>query len=200
MAIELKESIGTEAIAQREKQLMDIIWDRMKAVKGLHVLADNIKERLSIFSFYIEGLHYNLGVKLLNDRFGIQTRGGCACAGTYGHYLLGVDERHSCAITDAIDHGDLTAKPGWIRFSLHPVMTDDEARYIIEAIEELAVEFGNWSEDYRYDSTTNEFRHKTWGESEKNDGLVNQWFRSIVEDSEIPTYAEGDKLSSGKAG
>ena len=198
MAIELKEMMGTKAIAQREAHLLDLIWDRMKAVPGLHLLADNIKDRLSIFSFYIDGLHYNLGVKLLNDRFGIQTRGGCACAGTYGHYLLGVDEQHSCAITDAIDHGDLTKKPGWIRFSLHPVMTDEEARYIIDAIEALAVNFNSWAKDYDYSPHSNEFHHRTWGESDRQSDLVSQWFRSVREyDMQSPVHPLFDQMDEG---
>ncbi len=77
-------------------------------------------------SFYIDDLHFNLGVKLLNDKFGIQTRGGCSCAGTYGHYLLNIDPGRSHHITDLIDKGDYSEKPGWIRVSLHPTMTDEE--------------------------------------------------------------------------
>ena len=76
---------------------------RMLRSEGL--LAGHITDRLGIVSFYVEDLHYNLIVKLLNDRFGIQVRGGCSCAGTYGHYLLHVDPRRSGQITDKIDHG-----------------------------------------------------------------------------------------------
>ena len=176
MAIGLKEEMGTAAMAEREEHLKNLIWDELLAIPGLNMLADNISDRLPIFSFYIEGLHFNLGVKLLNDRFGIQTRGGCACAGTYGHYLLGVDENHSCTITEAIDHGDLTAKPGWIRFSLHPVMTDEETLFILEAIRELAKRHQRWALDYVYQPHNNEFVHKTWKESERQDKRVKGWF------------------------
>src|SRR5690606_149064 len=96
-------------------------------------------------SFYIEGLHFNLGVKLLNDVYGIQTRGGCSCAGTYGHYLLHVDYETSHKLTDKITAGDLIEKPGWIRMSLHPTTTDEEVRYVCESIAELASNFQKWA-------------------------------------------------------
>lgn len=176
MAIRLKEQIGTELIHEREEHLKNLIWDELTAIPTLHVLADNRKDRLAIFSFYVEGLHYNLGVKLLNDRFGIQTRGGCACAGTYGHYLLGVDEQHSCSITEAIDEGDLSSKPGWIRFSLHPLMTDEEALYVLDAIKELAKRHQRWAMEYVYRSDCNEYAHKTWVGPEQETDRVKSWF------------------------
>jgi hypothetical protein len=106
---------------------------------------------LAIISFYIDDLHFNLGVRLLNDKFGIQTRGGCSCAGTYGHYLLHIDPGRSKEITQLIDRGDYSEKPGWIRVSLHPTMTDQEARYIGESIQELAQKHLEWRDEYDFD-------------------------------------------------
>jgi len=96
-------------------------------------------------------------VRLLNDRYGVQVRGGCSCAGTYGHYLLHVDPSRSAAITDAIEAGDLTDKPGWVRLSLHPTMTDAELAYTLDAIEACIVHADAWRADYRYDPHTNEY-------------------------------------------
>ena len=106
----------------------------MKKIPALHILAGNIEHRLGAISFYVDNIHYNLIVKLLNDRFGVQVRGGCSCAGTYGHYLLHVDPNHSKTITDKIDQGDLSEKPGWVRLSIHPTMTDNELRTTIDGI------------------------------------------------------------------
>ena len=103
----------------------------------MHILAGHIEERLGAISFYVEDIHYNLLVKLLNDRFGIQVRGGCSCAGTYGHYLLHVDPLHSKQITDKINAGDLSEKPGWVRMSIHPTMTNEELYLIINALKEI---------------------------------------------------------------
>jgi len=88
---------------------------------------------------------------LLNDKFGIQVRGGCSCAGTYGHYLLNIDQNQSRQITDLIDQGDLTEKPGWIRVSLHPTMTDKEVEYIGQSIIELAEKHLDWRDEYLFD-------------------------------------------------
>lgn len=138
-AIELKEKMEPDMILQREDQLMDILWDGLQQTPGLKILAANSRKRLGIISFYIEGLHFNNVVQLLNDHFGIQVRGGCSCAGTYGHYLLDIDQRRSKAITDLIDQGDDSKKPGWVRLSIHPTMTDIEAYYILDAIQKVAL-------------------------------------------------------------
>ena len=80
----------------------------LNSIPELHILASDIDDRLGVLSFYIENVHYNLIVKLLNDRYGIQVRGGCSCAGTYGHYLLHVDPTRSNRITEKISKGDLS--------------------------------------------------------------------------------------------
>jgi selenocysteine lyase/cysteine desulfurase len=159
MAIQLKNQMGTPQIHQREAELMTRLWKRFDSIQNLHVLADHLRDRLAVISFYVDGLHYNLGVKLLNDRFGIQVRGGCSCAGTYGHYLLHVSRQDSKSITDKINHGDLSSKPGWIRLSLHPTTTDAEMDLILDAIEALCANFQEWSKDYSYNIHTNEFQH-----------------------------------------
>lgn len=160
LAIRLKEEMGVDNMLIREKEILKILWNRLEQIPNLHILAYNQPERLGIISFYIDELHYNLAVRLLNDRFGIQVRGGCSCAGTYGHYLLNVDIHHSRYITGKINTGDLSSKPGWIRLSIHPVITDDEAVFIADAVEELSKHHVEWSGDYIYDNMTNEFFHK----------------------------------------
>jgi hypothetical protein len=99
-------------------------------------------------------------VKLLSDRYGIQMRGGCSCAGTYGHFLLHVDPTRSKRIADKIDQGDLSEKPGWVRFSLHPTMTDEELEFILSAIEDVLINAKLWAKDYDYSSKTNEYKYK----------------------------------------
>jgi len=118
-------------------------------------------------------IHHNLVTRLLNDRFGIQVRGGCSCAGTYGHFLLDVDFGMSKEITDMIDAGDLSLKPGWIRLSLHPTMTDAELVYICDAITQTAANIKEWQKDYTYDRHTNEFYHKTFNE---RTSFISDWF------------------------
>ncbi len=144
-------------------------------LKDLHILADDIKERLGVFSFYLSNIHHNLITRLLNDRFGIQMRGGCSCAGTYGHFLLNVDFTLSKEITDKIDAGDLSMKPGWIRLSLHPTMTDKELLQITDAIRQIVENIDIWKADYSYDKHTNEFHHVNFPEDIVSD--YSSWFK-----------------------
>jgi selenocysteine lyase/cysteine desulfurase len=152
LAIKLKEQMGTANIKKREEELLAIVWEKLEGIKGLNILASQHKERLGVVSFYIDELHYNLAVKLLNDKFGIQTRGGCSCAGTYGHYLLHVDKQYSHQITDEVDTGDFSHKPGWIRMSIHPTMSNKEVEFITDAILELAKKKEEYALDYTFNS------------------------------------------------
>ena len=175
LAILLKEKMGTSKIRQREKELIDIAFNELSSIEGLHILAPDVTERLGVFSFYIDNVHHNLFTTLLNDRFGIQVRGGCSCAGTYGHFLLNVDFNLSKEITDKIDDGDLSMKPGWIRLSLHPTMTNDELFYITRSIKQIVENAAEWKTDYCYDKHTNEFSHCKF--SEKENSGYSDWFK-----------------------
>ena len=113
-------------------------------------------------------------VKLLSDRYGIQVRGGCACAGTYGHYLLNVSHQDSHKITELINQGDLSLKPGWVRLSLHPTMTDEELNFIVNAIREIEDNHREWGRDYVYNRRKNEFFHRE--EQKDKTEVVRNWF------------------------
>ena len=107
----------------REHEISNIIFERLSKIPNLNILAAEHTDRLGVFSFFITGAHFNLIVKLLNDRFGVQSRGGCSCAGTYGHFLLNVDQVTSKSIENKILEGCMVERPGWIRMSIHPTMT-----------------------------------------------------------------------------
>ncbi|MEL7002045.1 MAG: aminotransferase class V-fold PLP-dependent enzyme [Bacteroidota bacterium] len=134
LAIELKEEMGVSNILKREEELMTILWEGLEGINNVKILAPEHTQRLGILSFCIDGMHHNDVVRKLNDQYGIQSRGGCSCAGTYGHFLLGVDQDKSKKITDLIDQGDDSEKPGWVRISIHPVMSDEEVRFIVEGV------------------------------------------------------------------
>lgn len=172
LCIKLKEEMGEENMLQREKELLAIAFERLSSIQGLMILQEDVRERLGVISFYIEGIHYNLVTKLLCDRFGIQVRGGCACAGTYGHYLLKINKADSKKITDKVDEGDLSMKPGWVRLSIHPTMTNREILYITKALAEIVENIDEWEKDYRYDTSKNEFFHLTKTTNEN----VKSWF------------------------
>lgn len=174
LCIELKEMMGTANMRKREEALLHIAFEGLSKIDGLYILAPQQKERLGVISFYFEDIHYNLVVKLLSDRYGVQVRGGCACAGTYGHFLLDVSYEYSKEITELINHGDLSKKPGWVRLSLHPTMTNEELLSIISALEEIHNNHKEWAKDYVYDKHTNEFRH--YLDSDTIAERVNGWF------------------------
>jgi len=174
MAFELKDQMGIDNIRNREEELVKMAFSELEKIPNLHILAPQVHKRLGIISFYIDGIHFNLVVKLLSDRYGIQMRGGCACAGTYGHYLLNVSYADSHRITTLISHGDLSMKPGWIRLSLHPTMTTRELLKTVGALREIQINYKDWQKDYIYNNRTNEFRHAS--EPEDKTGLIEPWF------------------------
>jgi selenocysteine lyase/cysteine desulfurase len=174
LSIQLKEKMGTDKIKEREDEINAIVFDTLEQLEGVKILAPEHKKRLSIFSFYFEKHHFNLVVKLLNDRFGIQTRGGCSCASTYGHFLLNVNQETSNKIKHQILEGCNTEKPGWVRLSLHPTITNKELEFVCDSLKELAKNIEDWAKDYKYDSAKNDFIHTTIKPLEKK--LVSAWF------------------------
>ncbi len=178
LAVKLKEEMGVDRIHIRERAMIQQLWPRMKSIPGFHILAPDQADRLPVFSFYIDDLHYNLGVKLLNDKFGIQVRGGCSCAGTYGHYLLSISYETSKSITDDIEKGILSSKAGWMRLSLHPIMTNSEVNFIADSLEQLALHHREWARDYVYIPSTNEFVHLK--EIPTEDQLIEKWIHQPV--------------------
>jgi len=174
LSIQLKEKMGVQNIIAREHQLNKLIFDALEPIENLTILAGEHKNRLGVFSFFIDDLHFNLAVKLLNDRFGIQTRGGCSCAGTYGHYLLHVDQARSKDIEKQILEGCFMERPGWVRMSIHPTMSDGEINVICDAIKELAKHHREWAKDYTYIPIKNEYVHRN--EQNIEHEIVNKWF------------------------
>ena len=174
LSIQLKERMNVQKMYDREAELIAKTFRRLRKIEGLSILGDNDLKRIGVFSFYIKGLHHNLIVKLLNDRYGVQVRGGCSCAGTYGHYLLNVDKDMSHRITEKINKGDLSEKPGWVRLSIHPTMTDEELETILKAIKEVSIHAHEWMEEYNYVIEVNEFFHKTKEKELKRE--ISHWF------------------------
>jgi selenocysteine lyase/cysteine desulfurase len=174
LTIQLKEKMGIDNILKREHEIVEYIFEELGEISNIKILAAQHQDRLGVISFYIEDLHFNLGVKLLNDKFGIQTRGGCSCAGTYGHFLLNVNQETSNNLVCQISSGDLTQKPGWIRMSIHPTTTNAEIKFVCDSIIELAKNHSDWSKYYVYDKYTNEFVHHEAQPLEKE--MVANWF------------------------
>ncbi|MES2747377.1 MAG: aminotransferase class V-fold PLP-dependent enzyme [Bacteroidota bacterium] len=175
LAIQLKEQMGVKNILNREHEIVEYVFEQLGNTDEIKILAKEHQDRLGVISFYIDDLHFNLGVKILNDKFGIQTRGGCSCAGTYGHFLLHVDQETSHDLVSQISLGDLIKKPGWIRMSIHPTTTSEEIKYVCDSIKALSQNHKSWSTDYVYNAKTNEFHHKNALHQEA--AMVKNWFK-----------------------
>jgi selenocysteine lyase/cysteine desulfurase len=173
LCFELKNQMVISNIRKREEELLELAFAGLDTINGLRILADNVRDRLGVISFYIENIHYNLVVQLLNDKYGIQTRGGCACAGTYGHFLLEVSYEKSLEITDKINTGDLSDKPGWIRWSLHPTMTNAEVDLMIDALQDIVKNIDVYKNDYEHIVRSNIFKHKN---QLADPDFINNWF------------------------
>ena len=160
LAIILKEEMGTENISAQDKKLMQLLFTQLQQNKRIVLLEERKQDRLPIISFYVENLHHQLLVKLLNDVHGIQVRGGCSCAGTYGHYLFGIDKQRSHSIKEEIDKGHYDLKPGWVRLSLHPTMTEKDVLFISNAINDVVSNADDYKEDYVYLPECNDYQHR----------------------------------------
>lgn len=174
LAVKLKERMNPELMRAQEEKLVELAMSELEKIDGIHILAGHVRERLGAISFYVENIHYNLLVQVMNDMYGIQVRGGCSCAGTYGHYLLHVDPARSRAITESINSGDLSQKPGWVRLSLHPAMTEDDVLYIASAVSHICKNIDGIAEDYIYHREKNEFVHRNHKGEMKT--KLEEWF------------------------
>ena len=174
LSIQLKEQMGIENIKNREKELLERCYSELQKIQGLTILGDIKSERIGCVSFIIEDIHYNLIVRLLNDRFGIQVRGGWSCASTYAHYLFDIDEEKSKEFTNELLQKNQTNKPGWVRLSLHPIMTNEELLFICDSIKQVALHYEKWQNDYQYNRCSNEFENLDSTESIEEE--VKEWF------------------------
>ncbi|MBA4744549.1 MAG: aminotransferase class V-fold PLP-dependent enzyme [Muricauda sp.] len=159
LAIQLKERMDTKLMAIKEQALLGLFRDELKDLGEVQYLGNEDAQRIGCLSFNLKDIHYNLVVRLLNDRFGIQVRGGWSCASTFAHYLFGLDRARSSRIMNGIDRRNLQNKPGWVRVSLHPIMDADDVKYITGALREIVHNREHWGKDYRYNPMNNEFEY-----------------------------------------
>ena len=164
LAFALKEAVGTDVIAASEERLWKRALDRWSAYPQIEVLGNPAARRLSIVSLQIRHggryLHHNFVVSLLNDLFGIQARGGCSCAGPYGHRLLAIDTTRSLEFRNEIGLGCEGIKPGWTRLNFNYFISDTAADYLIDAIIMIATRGHRLLTDYAFDPGTGLWRHR----------------------------------------
>jgi selenocysteine lyase/cysteine desulfurase len=165
LVFQLKQAVGVRVIRAREDSFLRRAITVWQQEPNIEILGNLEAERLSIVSFVIRGssgryLHHNFVVSLLNDLFGIQSRGGCSCAGPYGHRLLGIDLDHSRAFEREIAHGCEGIKPGWVRINFNYFISEPVFRYLVEAVRMIAQDGGRLLRDYRFDPASGLWRHR----------------------------------------
>jgi len=165
LVFHLKEAVGAECIEKLEHGFVERATSAWSKNPKIQVLGNPDAKRLSIVSFVIKHdddqvLHHNFVVALLNDLFGIQARGGCSCAGPYGHRLLGIDLARSMRFHEAIDAGGEGIKPGWVRVNFNYFISDAVFNYIIEAMELLAEDGWRLLPHYNFDPESGIWRHR----------------------------------------
>jgi selenocysteine lyase/cysteine desulfurase len=170
LVFQLKAAVGVDEIRRREERFVTRAIQAWDATPGIEILGSHDAERLSIVSFVIrhEGadgrkhyLHHNYVVALLNDLFGIQARGGCSCAGPYGHRLLGIDAELSRAIEQAVTGSACEGiKPGWVRVNFNYFIDDETFDYLIEAVRLIASDGAALMPSYRFEPMSGLWRHR----------------------------------------
>ncbi|MDJ0923358.1 MAG: aminotransferase class V-fold PLP-dependent enzyme [Acidimicrobiia bacterium] len=164
LVFQLKEAVGAEAIKQREEEMTTKAIASWSANPNIEILGNHDADRLSIVSFVVRYgsryLHHNFVVAVLNDLFGIQSRGGCSCAGPYGHRLLGIDLERSHEFEREITRGCEGIKPGWIRVNFNYFISDQVVDFILDAVHLVADEGWRLLPYYRFDPETALWIHR----------------------------------------
>jgi selenocysteine lyase/cysteine desulfurase len=164
LVFRLKERVGVEQIRRLEHDFIQRAIQSWSENQNIEILGNPRSDRLSIVSFVIrhgdKTLHHNFVVALLNDVFGIQARGGCSCAGPYGHRLLGIDSEMSARFEQVIAKGCEVIKPGWVRVNFNYFISEEEFTYILEAVHLVADQGWRLLPLYTYEMDTAIWRHR----------------------------------------
>jgi selenocysteine lyase/cysteine desulfurase len=165
LVFQLKEAVGVEVIRQHEESYVRRALARWTEQPAIEILGNLEAERLSIVSFVVRApsgryLHHNFVVALLNDLFGIQSRGGCSCAGPYGHRLLGIDLEQSHEFEREITRGCEGIKPGWVRVSFNYFISEAVFDYIVEAVRLVARDGWRMLGLYRFEADRGLWVHR----------------------------------------
>ena len=160
-----KRAVGDDVIRDRESSFIRRAVTRWCANPAIEVLGNREHERLSIVSFVVrvpggKYLHHNFVVALLNDLFGIQSRGGCSCAGPYGHRLLGISLDQSHAFEREITRGCEGIKPGWVRVNFNYFISEATFAFILDGVDLIAERGWALLPQYRFDEATGLWHHR----------------------------------------
>lgn len=164
LVFQLKSAVGEDNIGKLEHHFVQRAIERWRHNPNIRILGNLDAWRLSIVSFMIKHndqfLHHNFVVALLNDLFGIQARGGCSCAGPYGHRLLGIDLSTSQEFEREIVRGCEGIKPGWVRVNFNYFISEEVFAFILQAVDLVAEHGWKLIPDYVFDPACGSWKHR----------------------------------------
>ena len=200
LVFQLKEAVGPEEIRRREESFTRRAIEHWRRRPGLEILGNPDLDRLSIVSFVVRRehryLHHNFVVALLNDLFGIQSRGGCACAGPYGHRLLGIDLDTSHEFQRQVSLGCEGIKPGWVRVNFNYFISEPVFEFILEAVDLVAEEGWRLLPEYRFEPSSGLWMHSSGlrepplslADIDYSDPTPRSAHRHLAGESDLPGY------------
>ncbi|KZL16698.1 aminotransferase class V-fold PLP-dependent enzyme [Pseudovibrio sp. Ad37] len=204
LVFKLQQAVGTDEIERREESFVSRAVARWSNCENIEILGNTEAPRLSITSLKIthkgKDLHYSFVVALLNDLFGIQARGGCSCAGPYGHALLGMDMHYSKALEEQLVEGHMILRPGWIRLNFNYFIDEETFEYLVRAIELVAEHGWKLLPFYRFDQNGAVWRYQNH-KTELAASLETLDFNALPEatvKSERPSLAETMKAAEAE--
>jgi len=193
MVMQLKRDMDEARVEAREAGLTRRMEEALCAIPGLELLGPRNVPRLGIFSFNlrVKGklLHHNFVVALLNDLFGIQARGGCSCAGPYGHTLLNIDAATSARHEAAVHHGHSIFRPGWARLGVNWFFDEQDVDHIAAAVRFIAIHGLAMLAHYRLDAVEGIWRARQSFEDPYLSGLSALWEGPNESTQEMPDFA-----------
>ena len=164
LVFQLKEAVGSAVIREREESFIGRAIERWRRNPSLEILGNPDLDRLSIVSFVVRHerrhLHHNFVVALLNDLFGIQSRGGCSCAGPYGHRLLNIGTERAQELEKEAIRGCEGIKPGWVRVNFNYFISETVFEFIVDAVDLVATDGWRLLPEYRFEPATGLWHHR----------------------------------------
>ncbi|MFT4888238.1 MAG: selenocysteine lyase/cysteine desulfurase [Pseudohongiellaceae bacterium] len=196
LVFQLQQEVGTDNIEELEHSFKQRALARWRQHSNIEILGNTDVESLSIFSLRLKhgdmDLHYGFVVALLNDLFGIQARGGCSCAGPYGHDLLGMDMKYSRALEAQLNKGHMVLRPGWVRLNFNYFIDESTFEYLVSAVELVANYGWRLLPYYQFDGDSGTWRFQGQ-KMQLNSSLC---VGDLLGSSNTPEFAEPDQLDA----
>lgn len=145
-SIKTLQEIGIENIEKYERSLTQYAHNLMRAIPNLIIYDDsNIKNKVSIISFNMKGLHHTQLAYILAKEAGIAVRNGCFCAQPYVQRLLGISDEDA----KKYRQNDKSRLPGMVRISFGLYNDYNEIELFYYLLNKIGENIGYYAHKYR---------------------------------------------------